>query len=262
MTKTETISDAELRNSLPAVLERVQSGTDFAVIQNGRVIARLVAPVAADEAQPAMVEEERAIYTSEARVSDLDGAVTQLVTAPAVRRVLALFIREPALEIHQREVARRTRLGLRSVQLALKRLVAMGLLAERRDGNRLYYHAVRSDRFEGVRELLGREFGITEVLARHLSVLQAPVTWAFVFGSAARGADRVDSDIDLLVVTESTDDELVGPIADAQRELGREIDVVSYRPTEFSRKRNEGNHFLRSVLAQPRVEVMGGDRDA
>lgn len=262
MTKTETISDAELHQSLSAVLERVQSGTEFAVTQHGRVVARLVAPVAAGDAQPVMAEEEMAVYAGEARAADLDGAVTQLVTAPAVRRVLALFIREPALEIHQREVARRTRLGLRSVQIALKRLVAMGLLAERRDGNRLYYQAVRSERFEGVRALLGREFGIAEVLARHLSVLQAPVEWAFVFGSAARGADRVDSDIDLLVVTESTDDELVGPIADAQRELGREIDVVSYRPTEFSRKRNEGNHFLRSVLAQPRVEVMGGDRDA
>lgn len=262
MTKRATISFEELQRTLPLVLERVQSGTEFEVTQNGLVVARLVSPAAVSEVEPVRAEEERAVYASHAGLDELDGALTKLVSASAVRRVLALFIREPALEIHQREVARRTHLGLRSVQLALVRLVAMGLLAERRDGNRLYYRAVRSERFEQIRKLLSREFGIAEVLARHLSNLAEPVTWAFVFGSAARGDDRVDSDIDLLVVSESSDDELVGPIADAQRELGREIDVVSYRPAEFNRKRSEGNHFVRSVLAQPRVDVIGGDRDA
>jgi predicted nucleotidyltransferase/antitoxin (DNA-binding transcriptional repressor) of toxin-antitoxin stability system len=263
MTKGETISEEELQRSLLSVLERVQAGIDFSITRQGRVVARLVNPSAADAVQPDVVKEDAAAYTGSADAGDLDGAVTQLISAPAVRRVLALFVREPALAVHQRELARRTHLGLRSVQLALKRLVGMGLLAERRDGNRLYYHAVRSERFEGVRELLAREFGITEVLARHLSCLDEPVMWAFVFGSAARGQDRVDSDsdIDLLVVTDASDDELVAPIADAQRELGRDIDVVSYRRAEFSKKRDEGNHFLRSVMGQPRIDVIGSDDD-
>lgn len=258
MTNETTIDVEELRRSLHDVVARVEEGAEFAIVHDGRVVARMVA------ASPTVdvARETAASYSSAPAAGELDGAVAQLVSASAVRRVLALFVRQPALQIHQREIARRTDLGLRSVQLALKRLVAMGLLGERRDGNRLYYHAVRSDRFERVRNLLAREFGIAEVLARHLSHLEAPVEWAFVFGSAARGDDRVDSDIDLLVVTEASDDELVAPIAEARRELGREIDVVSYRPSEFARKREEGNHFVRSVLSERRVDVIGGDSDA
>lgn len=262
MTKSVSITATQLQRTLSDVLDAAEAGTDFVVTKRGRVVARIVSAASASNGGPFVVEEERAAYAAPPTTADLDGAITQLVSASAVRRVLALFIRDPTLQIHQREVARRTHLGLRSVQLSLKRLVGMGLVAERRDGNRLYYHAVRSDRFEGARQLLSREFGIAEVLARHLSALQAPVTWAFVFGSAARGDDRVDSDIDLLVVTDASDDDLVGPIADVQRELGREIDVVSYRPAEFRRRRDEGNHFLRSVLAQPRVDVIGSEHDA
>lgn len=67
----------------------------------------------------------------------------------------------------------------------------------------------------------------------------------------------MSSDIDLLVVSDASADELVAPIADAQRELGREIDLVHYRRREFERRRAEGNHFLESVMAQPRIAVIG-----
>jgi predicted nucleotidyltransferase len=49
--------------------------------------------------------------------------------------------------------------------------------------------------------------------ARHLGNLDAPVAWAFVFGSAASEAGTVSSDIGLLVVSEASDDALVVPIA-------------------------------------------------
>lgn len=264
MTKFVNITDEELGTSLPAILRRVEAGTDFVVTRGGRPIARLMAPdaVAANTYGAGKTEESRAAYSPGANARLLEGAITQLVSTPAVRRVLAVFLLNPAVEIHQREIARRSGAGLRSVQLAAKRLVGMGLLAERRDGNRLYYKAVRSERFEQVRELFAREFGIVEAISRHLSTLKRPVRWAFLFGSVAAGTDRIGSDIDLLVVSEASDDELVEPIAAAQRELGREIDLVSYRPDEFERKRAEGNHFIQSVLAQPRVDVIGGGDDA
>ncbi|MDP2182984.1 MAG: hypothetical protein Q8K99_10510 [Actinomycetota bacterium] len=55
---------------------------------------------------------------------------------------------------------------------------------------------------------------------------------------------------------------LVEPIAAPQRELGREIGVVSYRSDESAKKRDEGNHFVQSVLAGPHIDVIGGSDDA
>jgi predicted nucleotidyltransferase len=179
-----------------------------------------------------------------------------------MRAVLAVFLRNPAGAIHQREVARQAGLGLRSAQIALKKLVDLGLLAAERDGNRLNYRAVRTERFEALRTLIARELGIGEVIARHLAVLSTPVTRAFIFGSMASGEDTVSSDIDLLVVSDASADELVQPIAEAQRELGREIDLVHYRVAEFERRRTEGNHFVAAVLAQPRIDVIGAADDS
>jgi hypothetical protein len=46
-----------------------------------------------------------------------------------------------------------------------------------------------------------------------------------------------------------------------QRELGREVDLMRYTPTEFVRKRTEGDHFISSVLAEPRIDVMGSSNE-
>lgn len=265
MTKTIYITEAQFAESVLQVLAAVEAGHDYVVMRAGVPIAQLSSVV--DEVGPpqsedgSVVRETRAIYRATRLDGSPEGALAQLVSAPATRKVLAGFLLEPTVELHQREVARRAGVGLRSAQLALKKLVGMGLLAERRDGNRLYYRAVRSERFEHTRALLAREFGIAEVIARHLMQLGKPVEWAFIFGSAARGGDRIGSDVDLFVVTDATDDELVAPIAEAQRELGRDIDLVSYRPKDFRSKRAEGNHFIQAILAGERFNVLGGDID-
>jgi DNA-binding transcriptional MerR regulator len=77
-------------------------------------------------------------------------------------------------------------IALRSAQLALERLEELGLITSERDGNRRYYRAVRSERFEALRELLARELGVADIIRRNLSALEDRIDWAFLFGSAAR----------------------------------------------------------------------------
>lgn len=189
-------------------------------------------------------------------------ALLRLVGGAAARSVLGVFVREPQRSIHQREIARRAGVGLRSAQLVLERLESLGLIVSERDGNRRYYRANRTERFEGLRGLLGREFGLAGAIERALETFGDRVSWAFIFGSAAEGLDTVVSDVDLLVVGDVSRQELVGPIADAQRELAREIDLVLYSPKDLRDKRAAGNHFVTAVLAGPRIDVIGGPDDA
>jgi len=262
--ETRCVTASELAGSLSALLDDVEAGETITITRRGIPIA-VLSPVpnkARARAEETLVaSEEPASYLAVATSRALRPpatALSRLIATPSTREVMSVFLMEPAAVLHQREIARRAHVGLRSAQIALARLEELGLLASKRNGNRLYYRALRTERFEGVRALVSRELGFTEVIARHLGELRKPVTWAFVFGSAATGADRLGSDIDLLVVSDASDDALVEPIAEAQRELGREIDLVSYRPAEFERKRIEGNHFLMAVLAQPRIDLIGG----
>ena len=64
------------------------------------------------------------------------------VLFPEVRaQVLRLLFSDSRRELHLRELARQCRLALRTVQVEVRKLVAAGLLASRREGNRRYLRA-------------------------------------------------------------------------------------------------------------------------
>jgi len=261
------ITVSALSGRLGEILRDVEQGTTFTVTRYGRPIA-VLGPAAQSSSSSdnagSMTREDSAGYAHDVSIESggsPDTALVRLMGSSSTRAAMAVFLRDPASSFYQREIARKVGIGLRSAQIALERLEGLGLVTSERDGNRRYYKAVRTERFEDLRTLLSRELGIAEVIARQLTGLNESVDWAFVFGSAASGTDTMSSDIDLLVIGDVTDDALVGPIADAQRELGRDIDVVRYRAGDFAKKREQGNHFVRSVLAQPRLDVIGGSDD-
>lgn len=265
MTKALRIREvaiSELAGNLSAVVADAEAGQSIVLTRRGVPVA-ILGPI--DEARTlegsrvSLVEESPAAYAS-APIPVVESGVTalsRLIVAPALRAVMTVYLKDPAVSLHQREIARRANIGLRSAQIALGKLTSLGLLSAERDGNRLYYSAVRSERFEDLRKLLAREIGVAGVIARHLGETPVLIERAFIFGSLAEGTDTLSSDIDLLVVSDASADQLVTPIANAQRELGREIDLVHYRATEFERRRKDGNHFVRSVLAGPHIDVIG-----
>lgn len=265
MTKQPTrivrISDAP---GLTELLGEVERGMTVVLTRGGHPVAVVAPPPKGDAPEPSTVAAESpAVYASATAVDSRPAsAMLRLVGGVAARSVLGVFVKEPQRAVHQREIARRAGVGLRSAQLALERLESLGLIVSERDGNRRYYRASGTGRFEGLRGLLGREYGIADAIATALTDLGDQVAWAFIFGSAAEGTDTVDSDVDLLVVGDVSRDEMVAPIAEAQRALGREIDLVLYRPEEFREKRAQGNHFVSAALAGPRIDVIGGLDDA
>lgn len=245
------ITVAELTARTAEILVEVPRGRTYVVVDGGTPVA-VVGPPTRDF----VACEATATYGSP-QVPLAESAVARIIGTRATRAVLAVFVRDPLAALHQREVTRRAGIGLRSAQLALERLVGDGFLVAERDGNRLYYRASRNQRFEQLRELLARETGGAAVIFRHLANLAQPVERAFIFGSAAQGTDTLSSDIDLLVVTDASADDLVEPIAMAQRELDREIDLVHYRVADYRERLNAGNHFLLSILSQPRIDLIG-----
>jgi predicted nucleotidyltransferase/antitoxin (DNA-binding transcriptional repressor) of toxin-antitoxin stability system len=240
---------------LDARISDVESGETILIVRGGRPVATL-API---RAQEDAARETRAPYAtrSAAPLQQPPTALLRVIGTPAARSVLGVFVVDPARAIHQREIARRAGVGLRSAQLALERLEALGLLQSERDGNRRYYRANRTSRFEDLRALLSREFGIAEAISAALAPFAPRISRAFIFGSVASGEDKIGSDIDLLVVGEVTGDDLVERIADVQRGLGREIDLLAYSQEEFEARLSGGNHFLVATMAGPRIDLIG-----
>ena len=92
--------------------------------------------------------------------------------------------------------------------------------------------------------------------------LRGGIEVAFIYGSAAAGRETAASDIDVMILGRRVSlGDVEAAFADAQHDLGREVNPWVYRPEEFCRKLSEGQHFLASVVAGPKVFLIGDDHE-
>lgn len=187
-------------------------------------------------------------------------APLEVFASRAGAAVLAETFGAPDRELYLRELVRLTGFAPRTIQLELNRLVGTGLLIDRRDGNRRYVRAAKSHPlYAPFREIVLKTSGIVPKLRAALA--EARVEFAFVFGSVAAGTARAQSDVDLLVVGADGLRSIVARIRKVQEALAREITPIVWTPSEYMQRREKGDHFLRRVLSEPRLMVIGAEDD-
>jgi hypothetical protein len=76
----------------------------------------------------------------------------------------------------------------------------------------------------------------------------------------AKGAETSFSDIDLMVIGSLSLMEVVSAVSGAERELGREVNPSVYPVDEFCRKLTTGQHFITSVVAGPKLFLIGNEQ--
>jgi uncharacterized protein len=179
----------------------------------------------------------------------------------ARRLILGWLLGHPDDTFFLRQLVRQTGLSPGSVQRELAALVSAGLVKRTTQGRQVYFQAdSESPVFGELRSLFLKTAGVADVLREGLRPLKERIVAAFVFGSAARGELRNNSDIDVLVVGDVSFGEVVVALSEAQRVLGREVNPTVYPVGEFREKLRNGHHFLNAVLSEPYVLVIG-DRD-
>lgn len=148
--------------------------------------------------------------------------------------------------------------GWGGVQREVARLVAAGILSERRLGNQRRVRAnPDSPVYDELRTLAGKLLGAPEILRQALAAFGRRIARAFIFGSYAKRTDRSSSDIDLLVVGDCDYAKLAGKIAQVERRIGRAVSVRLYSPREFDALTESRDPFIASVMRGPRIEIQG-----
>jgi predicted nucleotidyltransferase len=84
---------------------------------------------------------------------------------------------------------------------------------------------------------------------------------AFVFGSFAHSREQAHSDIDLLVIGRVTLRQLSKLLAGVAEKVGREINPKVFTPEEFHRRKRSGDHFLKNILSEPRIFIIGDEHE-
>lgn len=120
------------------------------------------------------------------------------------RRVLAFLFGQPERSFFATELIGLVDSGSGAVQRELKRLTESGLVTVSRLGNQKHYQAnPESSIFSELCAIVQKTVGLAEPLRAALEPFTGAIVAAFVYGSVAKGSDTAQSDIDLMVVSDS-----------------------------------------------------------
>ncbi|MEW6366829.1 MAG: nucleotidyltransferase domain-containing protein [Acidobacteriota bacterium] len=179
------------------------------------------------------------------------------------QRVLGVLLGNPGRTFYANEIIALAGCGTGAVQRELARLAAAKLVTVTRVGNQKHYQAnAAAPVFEELRGLVLKTSGLADVLGAALAPLATQISAAFVYGSVAKGQDTAVSDIDLMVLSDTLAyADLFVALEGAAKRLCRQVNPTVYSRQELGNRIQQGNSFVTRVLAQPRLWLIGGERD-
>ena len=184
--------------------------------------------------------------------------LVKLLSSRVKAQVFRLLFDGSGARIHVRDLERRSGLSVGTVRQELKRMTELDLVLAEVDGNRTYYTANQQHPlYPDICNLVMKTSGLADVLREALRHDQIQI--AFVFGSVGRSEEQAHSDIDLLVIGSISLRQLSKCLSGLALQLGREINPHIFTVEEFKRRKKDRDHFLSSVLASPRIYVIGNE---
>jgi uncharacterized protein len=176
--------------------------------------------------------------------------------------VLAVLYGHADQSFYLRQLVRAIGAGHGALQRELQHLTDIGLILRRTQGNQVLYQAnSQSAIFPEIKSLITKTVGIHDVIRSSLVSLGSEIQIAFVYGSVARQQERANSDVDLMVLGNAPFGEVVSALGPAQRRLGREINPTVFAVDEFRSKLASRDHFLRSVMKEKKLFVLGTENE-
>ena len=182
--------------------------------------------------------------------------LAEILSSRVRAEIFRLLFGVNEVELHVREIERRSGLNISTVRQELEKLERLDLVIARRDGNRLYYRANRDHPlFSDIHNLVVKTSGLVDILRE--AVDKEGVKIAFVFGSIAGNQADAGSDVDLMVIGDVGLRTLSGWLTGISDKIEREVNPHVLSEEEFARKKQSKEHFLSNVLSSPKLFIKG-----
>jgi predicted nucleotidyltransferase len=187
------------------------------------------------------------------KLSDLFGSKSRA-------EIFRILFSKPGQEFYLREIHRSSRMSIRPIQVELSRLMGLGLIRSRIDGNRVYYFAnISHPFFSDIKSLVEKTSGFQAVLKAAL--IDSQIKLAFVFGSIASGKAKPESDIDLFIIGNIGLRTVTQMLAGVSEQLGREVNPQVMSEIEFRNKIEKRAHFVTALLDVQKLYIVGNEDD-
>ena len=173
--------------------------------------------------------------------------------------LLVLFLSRPEERVYVRELARQLRRDISGIKRELDNLEKAEILQSVKVGNLRYYSAnFQSPVYPELKAIVDKTRAVPGTIAAALRKVEGVVV-AFLYGAKADALATDAGALDLIIVGPPDLAALNQTMADLERRLGREINLLVFDRAEFARRREEGDPFLTEVLQGDRVVLVGSD---
>lgn len=115
--------------------------------------------------------------------------------------------------------------------------------------------------YEELRGILRKTFGVADVLRGVLEPVMEQIDTAFIYGSIARGEERLASDIDVMIIGKLKFSDAVLALSPAEEILRREVNPHVYPIRELKKKLADKEPYLLRVMQGPKIYLMGDEHD-
>jgi len=174
--------------------------------------------------------------------------------------ILKLFVFNPKREYYVREIERLIKTSFDLVRRELIHLESIGLLKSRVSGKQKYYTLNTEHMlFPEFKSMILKTAGIGDIIQGAIKN-RNDILVAFIYGSYAKNAENAESDIDLFVVGDISSADLQESVSEVESQTKREINPSVYSPKELKEKCKSKNHFVLSVIKEPKI-FLKGDED-
>lgn len=169
------------------------------------------------------------------------------------KKILNYFFLNPKSRTYINELAKILNLDPKNTDRKLKQFEKEGLLNSDFEGKQRYFTINKSypllkEYKEIVLKTLGIEKELREIVANDKEIREA-----YIYGSYATDKMDANSDIDLLLVGNHSSIALQRRLLLIEKEIQREINVVSLSPEEFEKKKMES--FVKSIMDGKYIKI-------
>ena len=171
------------------------------------------------------------------------------------QQVLNYYMLQQGAEIYVRDLARILHLDSGNLTRKLLEFEKEGVLKSRWQGKQRYYSLnTNFSLINEYRTIILKTVGFEQILKTALKEVSG-IENAIIFGSYAQDQMDSHSDIDLLVVGNHGTIELQKAIAQVQKKIQREINVISMSLKEYNAKK-KGDPLIKSIEAKKRIKLI------
>jgi len=164
--------------------------------------------------------------------------------------------------LYLRALASRAGVSVSGAHQELKKLVKIGVVTKEARGRQSYYRINgRCPIIPELRSMFIKTVGVVDVMRDALAPLADLIRVSFIFGSFAKDDIRPESDVDLMIIGEAALSEVVEALGPAEQEIGREVNPSVFPPDEFRERVHTREHFITSVLKEPKLFLTGDERE-